>query len=415
MNENLPIAQKLQAIEAYLQNLTTALQQGKFPVNIQNISQVFDQAITAIPRINMPSEKFCDIYNDLPNILDAYAITVTLNADSYRQINNQQIVFERLYNGNYWIIPIAATPLHAWLVPNPTRQIDLTRLTSLPFAFDWPGSEQITNQDTFILKKPALVSTLPTTPLSWKLLKRGAISSFLNTDARAHHESFPANSSLSSSESGMVELKVKEHLAILENQLFDRLIAHFSTTHPNPPIEVIKDNPLVSSLPANSLGDLWRQSITDMMLITEPTNNSSGLDENIIDGELLDSDPANAQFYFYQAMEKVGQDNSAAALTDFNKAIASNSQYALAYFNRAILKQERLNDPQGALADYNQTLAINPQDANAYKNRAILKKNQLDDIAGAIQDFRQAATLYQKKGAIVESLKIIELLQTLGA
>jgi hypothetical protein len=113
--EHLPLAQKLQSIEAHLTSLEDSLQQGKFPVNIKKISQVFDKAITEIPRLSLPPEKFCTLYNDIPIVLSAYAITATLSVESYRQTQNASIVFERLYNGNYWIIPLAATPNHAWL------------------------------------------------------------------------------------------------------------------------------------------------------------------------------------------------------------------------------------------------------------------------------------------------------------
>ncbi len=180
-------AHRLQEIEIYLHSLVKSLQEGKLPVNIQNISQVFDSAIASTPRLSLPPGKFSDVYNDIPNILDAYAIAVNLSPDSYRQ-TTQQIVFDRHPNGNYWIIPIAATPHHAWLVPNPSRQIDLSRLNTLSFAFDWPDRERTTSQDTFKLLEPALVSTLPTAALSWKLIKRGTISTFLNATARAHHQ-----------------------------------------------------------------------------------------------------------------------------------------------------------------------------------------------------------------------------------
>jgi hypothetical protein len=189
MDQFTPLAQKLQSIEAYLNTLVTALQRGEFPVNLKNISQVFDQAVSELPRLNLPPEKFCDLYNDIPTILSAYAITVTLNAASYRQTSSQ-VVFDRLYNGNYWVLPLATTSAQAWLVPNPTRRIDLTRLDSLPLAFDWPDRDNPSHQNTFTLMEPAIVNILPTAPLTWKLLKRGAISSFLNIDTRRQNQYF---------------------------------------------------------------------------------------------------------------------------------------------------------------------------------------------------------------------------------
>jgi hypothetical protein len=64
-------AHRLQEIEIYLHSLVKSLQEGKLPVNIQNISQVFDTAIASTPRLSLPPEKFSDVYNDIPNILTA--------------------------------------------------------------------------------------------------------------------------------------------------------------------------------------------------------------------------------------------------------------------------------------------------------------------------------------------------------
>jgi hypothetical protein len=51
-----PLAQKLQSIKAHLTSLEDSLQQGKFPVNIKKISQVFDKAVTEIPRLSLRPE-----------------------------------------------------------------------------------------------------------------------------------------------------------------------------------------------------------------------------------------------------------------------------------------------------------------------------------------------------------------------
>ncbi len=263
---------RLQEIEIYLHSLVKSLQEGKLPVNIQNISQVFDTAIASTPRLSLPPEKFSDVYNDIPNILDAYAIAVNLSPDSYRQTNNQQIVFDRHPNGNYWIIPISATPLNAWLVPNPTRQIDLTRLNTLSFAFDWPDCERTTDQDTFILVEPALVSTLPTAAPSWKLIKRGTISTFLNATARAHYQSIQPVPALTVVEiNALVEKKFQERLVTLENELFDRLAARLPVVNSVESIASLAPSVIEDTPPANnSFSDLWRQSLSTIMLSDEP-------------------------------------------------------------------------------------------------------------------------------------------------
>lgn len=272
MDQFLPLAQKLQSIEAYLHSLVDSLQQGKFPVNIKKISQVFDNAITEIPRLSLPPEKFCTLYNDIPLILSAYAITATLCVESYRQTKNAPIVFERLYNGNYWIIPLAATPNHAWLVLNPTRKIDLARLNSLPFAFDWEEPENLNYQTTFSLLEPALVSILPTENLTWKLIGRGTLSSFLSPDARRQNQAI--NGEASQNIEQVVEQVVKARLSILEKQILDRLTAQMKVEiHEYQGDSIDKNkydynfsNNLDSNPEPESLGDLWRQSLTDMMI-----------------------------------------------------------------------------------------------------------------------------------------------------
>lgn len=214
------------------------------------------------------------MYNDIPNILSAYAITVTLTAASYRQTNSQQIVFERLYNGNYWIIPLAATSAHAWLVPNPTRKLDLTRLDSFPFAFDWKDRDTSTYQTTFTLLEPAMVSVLPIEPLAWKLIKRGSIRPFLNPDARLQNRAIDGKAAPEIEQ--MIEQAVNERISDLETQILDRLKAQIRVE-----IQEIHSIPIdknqydydfsnnIDSTPVpepESLDDLWRQSLTDMMI-----------------------------------------------------------------------------------------------------------------------------------------------------
>jgi hypothetical protein len=274
---------RLQEIEIYLHSLVKSLQEGKLPVNIQNISQVFDTAIATTPRLSLPPEKFSDVYNDIPNILAAYAIAANLSSDSYRQ-TNQQIIFDRHPNGNYWIIPISAAANHAWLVPNPTRQIDLTRLNTLSFAFDWPDRERTSDQDTFKLVEPALVSTLPTASPSWKLIKRGTISTFLNATARAHHQAIKPLPALTIVEvNALVEKKLQERLVTLENELFDRLAARMPVANSVESIDSSMPEAIASLAPSaikdtppanNSFSDLWRQSLSTIMLSDEPDSDS---------------------------------------------------------------------------------------------------------------------------------------------
>ena len=85
--------------------------------------------------------------------------------------------------------------------------------------------------------------------------------------------------------------------------------------------------------------------------------------------------------------------DSQGALADFNRAIILDPQYARAYYNRGNLKKNKLNDSQGALADFNRAITLDPQYAPAYNNRGNLKKNKLNDSQGALADFNRAITL----------------------
>ncbi len=58
---------------------------------------------------------------------------------------------------------------------------------------------------------------------------------------------------------------------------------------------------------------------------------------------------------------------------------------------------------------------INPKDSVAYYNRAVLKYEKLNDRTGAIQDLRQAARLFREQGRTQDSQRAIGFLQQLGA
>ncbi|WP_341531444.1 tetratricopeptide repeat-containing serine protease family protein (plasmid) [Nostoc sp. UHCC 0302] len=93
------------------------------------------------------------------------------------------------------------------------------------------------------------------------------------------------------------------------------------------------------------------------------------------------------------------------AITDLNQAIKINPNFANAYNNRGNT-HALLGDKQRAIADYNQAIKINPNLADAYNNRG-LARAQLGDKQGAIEDYNQAikinpnlALAYNNRGAI---------------
>jgi tetratricopeptide (TPR) repeat protein len=74
-----------------------------------------------------------------------------------------------------------------------------------------------------------------------------------------------------------------------------------------------------------------------------------------------------------------------------------------------------LKDPQRALADYNQAISLDPKYALAYYNRGILKATKLNDRQGAISDLRTAARIFREQGQTQNLQWAIASLRKLGA
>jgi hypothetical protein len=169
---------ELKKLELYISGLVFSLNRGELPVNLAKVTQVFDGlALTNRLSIDVPANKFVELYNDLPNILTGYAIDATLSDESYHQTETHQITFNRLNRGSYWIFPTdrIGKPGLAWLVPNPLKDLQISKTKSLNFCFDVDLSSQSIN--TIILAKPALVQLLPNAEqLIWKLIERGVIT-----------------------------------------------------------------------------------------------------------------------------------------------------------------------------------------------------------------------------------------------
>ena len=96
------------------------------------------------------------------------------------------------------------------------------------------------------------------------------------------------------------------------------------------------------------------------------------------------------QFYF-SGLEKLQKGVYEDALSDFNKAIEIDSNYAIAYTRRGAVKR-RLKDYLGSIKDLNKAIKINPYDTLAYSLRGI-SKDRLGDKNGACEDFIIASSL----------------------
>jgi formylglycine-generating enzyme required for sulfatase activity len=182
MSEHIQIAQHLQELEAYLNNLTAALQRGELPVNLQRVRPIFDAIILEeLPRLDLPADKLIDLYNDIPSILAAYAIEANITANSFLRQDLNEIIFGRELRGNYWIVPMQTAREYAWLVPNPQRKIMIERLPSLAMAFDFDRVHLATDLSLMGINKPALLKLLPTTPITWQTIQRGQLGTIRST------------------------------------------------------------------------------------------------------------------------------------------------------------------------------------------------------------------------------------------
>lgn len=107
----------------------------------------------------------------------------------------------------------------------------------------------------------------------------------------------------------------------------------------------------------------------------------------------VNNDGLKADDYFVSAYQYSESGDTARALSEYDRAISLDSNYATAYNNRGILKEEKLQDIPGALADFNRAIAIQPRFAVALNNRGKLKRDRLGDFKGALSDYSQAIIL----------------------
>jgi tetratricopeptide (TPR) repeat protein len=377
----------IQDIESHLNSLTDSLQKGEFPVNIKKITQVFDGVVTIdrLP-IDVPADKFVDLYNDLPNILTGYAIGATLSDESYREPDVSQITFQRLDRGTYWIFPTDRIGRQgaAWLVPNPLKDIKIDRNKSLNFSFDIDASSQ-NNSNILILTKPALVQILPNSDrLTWKLTERGELS----TSGTASHPATANNASI-------------DPLA-LTKQIEHIVQAKLRSAH----------------------GDILKQC---QELIDRSTNNTidrvnpdvDSTSQSIIQGAMVAKEYAKranqlAQKGFEYAKSALSSDDRVANVPNAQTLDSQASITAEDYFKKAKQKEQQ-NDLTGAVVYYDMAIKLDPDYANAYFNRGMLKKNfPLEkDRTDAISSLRTAARLYKQQGKLDIYQSLSETLQKL--
>jgi tetratricopeptide (TPR) repeat protein len=83
-----------------------------------------------------------------------------------------------------------------------------------------------------------------------------------------------------------------------------------------------------------------------------------------------------------------------AALTDFNRVIALNADFARAYHARGLVRDEQ-DAPDKALEDFDRAIKIDDKDWGTYYSRAVLRRAR-QDFDGAMADIEKAAALKPK-------------------
>jgi Trypsin-like peptidase domain/TPR repeat len=121
------------------------------------------------------------------------------------------------------------------------------------------------------------------------------------------------------------------------------------------------------------------------------------------------SQPANAADYYVIASEKSDNGNFQGAIADYNRAIALDATYSLAYLHRGVARMQLKNkdggyDSDGALNDFNRSIALDPKLAEAYAFRGVIMSLKLypvsersqNNISIVLADFSKAISLDPK-------------------
>jgi tetratricopeptide (TPR) repeat protein len=104
-------------------------------------------------------------------------------------------------------------------------------------------------------------------------------------------------------------------------------------------------------------------------------------------------DPTGAQLFLNRGYVKAkGLKDYSGAVADYDQAIRIKPDYAEAFARRAY-SQEKLGKYQEALADYDVAIKASPQSGDWYFERGLLKHNRLKDLRGAILDYDKAVQL----------------------
>jgi tetratricopeptide (TPR) repeat protein/S1-C subfamily serine protease len=120
--------------------------------------------------------------------------------------------------------------------------------------------------------------------------------------------------------------------------------------------------------------------------------------------------PNFAGAYYNRGLVKSELGDKQSAISDYNRAIKLHSNFTDAYIGRGITRSE-LGDKHGATSDFNRAIKINSNYANAYYNRGVTK-SEIGDRQGALSDYNLAikinpndARAYYNRGVTKSELR----------
>ncbi len=107
--------------------------------------------------------------------------------------------------------------------------------------------------------------------------------------------------------------------------------------------------------------------------------------------KIVATKPIEAQDHVIVGNAYVHFEESEKGANEFTEAILLQLNYAQAYYNRAVIKDQK-GDKPGALADYNKAIESYSDYAKAFFNRGLLKFS-LDNHAGGMSDIKRSIEL----------------------
>lgn len=99
--------------------------------------------------------------------------------------------------------------------------------------------------------------------------------------------------------------------------------------------------------------------------------------------------PGSAFAWNNRGIAKYFMNDTDGALSDYNKAIALNQEYAEAYYNRGLV-YNTIHDWNKAMSDYTKAISMNPNFASCYTAKGILEMDEFRQDTLALMDFNKA-------------------------